>query len=82
MIISRVDRKYKTDCFSKLSYSYESISGAFLTNLSCVCDTNVPIIKLQMLNDFLWPELHYRYTFYVVQNVIIRIAYYETLYKD
>ena len=45
MIISRVDRKYKTDCFSKLSYSYKSISGAFLTNLLCVGDTNVPISR-------------------------------------
>ena len=41
MIISRVDRKYKTDCFNKFSYSYKSASSTFLTNLSCVGDTDV-----------------------------------------
>ena len=29
MIISRVDRKYTTDCFSKLSQSYKLLFGGF-----------------------------------------------------
>ena len=51
MIISRVDRKYTTDCFSKLSQSYKSLSDGFLNNHSNVSYTTSHTSQLYFYLD-------------------------------